>query len=139
MTHPIAKSRYILLTTFRRDGSPVGTPVWVAPLQDELVVITLADAWKVRRLRANPAVSVQPCDVRGKVDPGAPTYSGTGRVSETPGEVAAVRNAMNRKYALARVGNTLELILGKWMGRKPRAGIYLTLEESPVGELPMQN
>lgn len=63
----LAASRYVSLTTFRRDGSAVATAVWVARDGDALVVITGADSGKVRRIRNNPAVTLAPCDVRGNV------------------------------------------------------------------------
>jgi PPOX class probable F420-dependent enzyme len=63
----LAASRYVSLTTFRRDGSPVATPVWVARDGDALVVVTGAESGKVRRIRANAAVTLAPCDVRGRV------------------------------------------------------------------------
>lgn len=128
MTQPIAAARYISLTTFRRDGTPVATPVWVAPLDDALVVITLADAWKVKRLRRDPRVEVRECDVRGRVAPDARTYSGTAEVLVDPADVDRVKAAMSRKYLLARVGNLGESLLGRWAGRKPRAGLRLTLD-----------
>lgn len=132
MGHPMAAERYVALTTFRRDGTPVATPVWIAPLDDELVVITLDETWKVRRLQRDPRVEVRPCDVRGRVEPDAPAYAGTGRVLRDPTEVDRVRRAMDAKYLLARIGNLSERVLGRLMRRKPRVGIALRLEESPA-------
>ncbi|WP_299564074.1 PPOX class F420-dependent oxidoreductase [uncultured Mycolicibacterium sp.] len=61
----VAKSNYLLLTTFTRDGRPKPTPVWAAPDGDRLLVITQADSWKVKRIRNTPRVTIAPCDVRG--------------------------------------------------------------------------
>lgn len=131
MGHPMATERYVALTTFRRDGTPVATPVWIAPLGDELAVITLEATWKVRRLERDPRVEVRPCDVRGRVAPDAPSYAGTGRVLRDPAEVDRVRRAMDAKYLLARIGNLSERLLGRLMRRKPRVGLALRLEASP--------
>ena len=131
MRHPMATERYVALTTFRRDGTSVATPVWIAPLGDELVVITLDETWKVRRLERDPRVEVRPCDVRGRVAPDAPSYAGTGRVLRDPAEVDRVRRAMDAKYLLARIGNLSERLLGRLMRRKPRVGLALRLEASP--------
>lgn len=58
---------YVLLTTFRRDGRPVGTPVWAAPLGDgRIVLVTQDTTGKVKRLRRDPHVLVAPCTQRGK-------------------------------------------------------------------------
>ena len=61
----IAKGKYLSLTTFRRDGTPVATPVWLARDGDALVVTTEVTSGKVKRLRNNPDVLIAPCDVRG--------------------------------------------------------------------------
>jgi PPOX class probable F420-dependent enzyme len=123
----VAAHRYVALTTFRRSGVPVSTPVWVARDGDELVVITLDDVGKTKRLAHTPAVELQPCDVRGTVADAAPTYVGTARVVRDPAEVAAVKRAMSAKYPLARLGNGFERVLGRAFRRKPRAGIRITL------------
>jgi len=63
----LAESRYLSLTTFRRNGMPVATPVWLAPDGDDLVVITGADSGKAKRLRNNSTVLLAPCDARGRL------------------------------------------------------------------------
>ena len=63
----LAESRYLSLTTFRRNGMPVATPVWLAPDGDDLVVITGADSGKAKRLRNNSTVLLAPCDSRGRL------------------------------------------------------------------------
>jgi|SRR5689334_13062200 uncharacterized protein len=61
----VAKAKYILLTTFTKDGRPKPTAIWAAPSGDGLLVITEADSWKVKRIRNTPRVTVAACDVRG--------------------------------------------------------------------------
>jgi PPOX class probable F420-dependent enzyme len=63
----LAKCRYVSLTTFRRDGTPVATPVWVAQRGDELVVYTVRSSGKAKRLRNSSRVLLAPCDMRGRV------------------------------------------------------------------------
>jgi PPOX class probable F420-dependent enzyme len=63
----LARVRYLSLTTFRRDGKPVATPVWVARQRDELVVYTARSSDKVKRLRNNNRVLLAPCGMRGRV------------------------------------------------------------------------
>lgn len=63
----VAAERYISLTTFRRDGTPVSTPVWAVESSDGgLLVWTGKNTWKVRRLRRDPRVLVAACDLRGR-------------------------------------------------------------------------
>jgi PPOX class probable F420-dependent enzyme len=61
----LAKSDYILLTTFTKDGRPKPTAIWAAPDGDRLVVITQEKSWKVKRIRNTPRVTVATCDMRG--------------------------------------------------------------------------
>jgi PPOX class probable F420-dependent enzyme len=61
----IAKAKYILLTTFTKDGRPKPTAIWAAPDGDRLLVITEADSWKVKRIRNTPRVTLATCDLRG--------------------------------------------------------------------------
>nr|BFE72370.1 hypothetical protein GCM10020092_056710 [Actinoplanes digitatis] len=56
MTVPaeIAASKQISLTTYRKDGTPVATPVWHVADGKTITTVSAADAWKVKRLRRNP-------------------------------------------------------------------------------------
>lgn len=63
----VAKSKYILLTTFTKDGRPKPTAIWAAPKGDRLLVITEENSWKVKRIRNTPRVTVAACDARGKI------------------------------------------------------------------------
>jgi PPOX class probable F420-dependent enzyme len=62
----IEKAQFLSLTTFRRTGAPVVTPVWFARVGQALYVITDDDTGKVKRIRHHPAVQVAPCTARGK-------------------------------------------------------------------------
>jgi hypothetical protein len=57
--------KYLSLTTYRRDGTPVSTPVWFVEDDGRLFVTTGADSCKAKRLRRNPAAMVAPCTARG--------------------------------------------------------------------------
>lgn len=59
--------KYINLQTFKRDGTPVATPLWFAESGGELVFYTTADSGKVKRLRNNRRVRVAVSDVRGNL------------------------------------------------------------------------
>ncbi|GHK01386.1 PPOX class F420-dependent oxidoreductase [Streptomyces sp. Y2F8-2] len=62
----LGTGKYLLVTSYRRNGTPVATPVWVVRDGDALGVWTTADSWKVKRIRARSDVFVGPCDLRGK-------------------------------------------------------------------------
>ena len=59
--------KYLSITSYRRDGSGVSTPVWFATEGDRLLVMTAATSGKVKRIRRNPDVTVAPCSARGKL------------------------------------------------------------------------
>jgi PPOX class probable F420-dependent enzyme len=61
----LGRGKYLLVTSYRRNGTPVATPVWVVRDGDALGVWTAADSWKVKRIRARADVLVGPCDLRG--------------------------------------------------------------------------
>ena len=93
-------AKYISLTTFKRDGTPVATPVWVTGSGGVYAFTTGTTAWKARRLANNPAIEVQVCDMRGRVAPGAARYTGTGEVTSDSGALTELRSALGAKYGL---------------------------------------
>lgn len=58
--------KYLSITSYRRDGSGVSTPVWFATEGDRLLVMTDSRSGKVKRIRRNPHVTIAPCSGRGK-------------------------------------------------------------------------
>lgn len=115
---PIVDSRYVSFTTYRRSGEAVATPVWVASLADGRAgFTTTADAGKVKRLRNDPRVALQPCDVRGNVADGAPTVTGTATVVTEGADHAAVVSALRGKYGLqftlVHLGSQLKARVGR--------------------------
>jgi PPOX class probable F420-dependent enzyme len=120
----IVRSRYVSLTTFRRDGTPVATPVWHVVDGDELVVISDADAGKVKRIRNSGRVVVTVCDIRGRIKPGAATADGTARLLDES-RTAAGRKLLARKYLMSRIGNGFARLLR--LRRPPVIGIAVTL------------
>ncbi len=57
--------KYLGLTTFKRDGTGVTTPVWFVDEAGRLLVETDAESYKVKRIRHEPTVSVTLCSARG--------------------------------------------------------------------------
>jgi PPOX class probable F420-dependent enzyme len=91
----LADSKYVLVTTFRKDGSKVATPVWSATHGDELIFWTRSDSWKVKRLSRNQNVELAECDARGK--PKSEPITGTARLLDAA-ETDRMRRVMARKY-----------------------------------------
>ena len=101
---PLPRSEYVSLTTFRRTGVPVATPVWAAPDGDSLVVWTRADSGKVKRLRHTTRVTVAPCDVRGRTR--GPAVEGVAEFvpdAERPQALAALRRTYGLRFTVGNV------------------------------------
>lgn len=116
----LAGHRYLLLTTTKRDGTPVGTPIWFAPDGDALVATSEVDAWKVKRLRRDPNATVAPCDVRGRP---------LGRAVPVIGEILPPERQGSASRALAhRYGAAFDAIglVGRLRarGRAPRRTFF---------------
>lgn len=98
---PLPHSTYVSLTTFRRTGAPVATPVWAAPDGDSLVVWTRADSGKVKRLRHTSRVTVAPCDIRGRSQgPAVRGVAGFIAREDWPQALAPLRRAYGLRFTL---------------------------------------
>ncbi|BCB90781.1 PPOX class F420-dependent oxidoreductase [Phytohabitans suffuscus] len=94
----LADESYVLLTTFRKDGRAVATPVWAVRDGDALAVWSVADAGKVKRIRRSGEVTVAPCDFRG--NPKGEAVAGhAALIGSTEGD-ERVRKLIARKYGL---------------------------------------
>jgi PPOX class probable F420-dependent enzyme len=94
----LSRGSYLLVTTFRKDGTPVPTPVWVGRDGDELLVWTQATAGKVKRVRNNPSVELTECDLRGK--PRGETVKGTARILDEDATERG-RRVLSKKYGIS--------------------------------------
>jgi PPOX class probable F420-dependent enzyme len=94
----LTDAKYISLTTYKRDGSGVATPVWITGSDDTFLFTTGDQAWKTRRLHNDPRVEVAVSDMRGRVAAGATIYTGTGAVKPDAPSVAAAERAISQKY-----------------------------------------
>ena len=135
--HPLSAAKYVQLTTYRRTGDAVSTPVWLAPSVDDptlFAVITVDETGKTKRLAHTERVELRACDIRGRVDAGAPTFGGTARVVRDAAGVASVRRAVMAKYGLpARMSDVVEKVTGLvGVRRAPRAGILIAVEPTPA-------
>ncbi|GAB4586468.1 PPOX class F420-dependent oxidoreductase [Nocardia sp. IFM 10818] len=94
----VARTTFAALTTYKKDGTPVTTPVWVAPDGDRIVIWTMTGTWKVKRIRRNPAVTLQACDGRGRIR-GEEVITGAARILDAEG-TEHVRRVVARKYGV---------------------------------------
>jgi PPOX class probable F420-dependent enzyme len=124
---------YVSLRSYRRDGGPVDTPVWCAPLDGKLVVFTLRETHKVKRIARDPRVQLARCDVRGKLL--GDWSSGSCRQLEVGSELERrAYRAFVDKYGLTmRIGNVLSALSGR-MRRRVVLEIALDGESSGARE-----
>ena len=94
----LAEGKYLSLTTFRKSGAAVATPVWLVRDGDRLYVTTKADSGKVKRIRNNPEVVLAPCDARGKLT--GPSTPGRATLLDDARSVD-VRRMIIHRYGLA--------------------------------------
>ena len=121
----LGHERFVSLTTFRRSGEPVPTPVWVLSDGPALIVSTPSDAAKLKRLRHDERVTVVACDRRGKVAPGAPVIEGVGEIITDPDASDAVNKRLLAKYGLEfRAFMAIEWVLKR--GNSDRVVIRIT-------------
>jgi hypothetical protein len=116
----VSKARYILLTTFTKDGKPKPTPIWAAPDGERLVVITGADSWKVKRIRNTARVTLAACDVRG--NPRSDAVEATATILDKSDNDSVYR-AIGKRYGLiGRIFNLLSKLRG---GNQRNVGLAL--------------
>jgi PPOX class probable F420-dependent enzyme len=101
MTFPyLAGERCIALTTFRKNGQAVMTPVWFTTRLGTIYVETQGNTGKLKRLRHTPRVTFAPCTFSGKIT-GA-DCEGYARIVTAPEESAAAAAAFAKKYGVMR-------------------------------------
>ncbi|MEU3982097.1 PPOX class F420-dependent oxidoreductase [Streptomyces sp. NPDC026672] len=93
----LGSGKYLLVTSYRKNGTAVATPVWVVRDGDTLGVWTAADSGKVKRIRNRGEILVGPCDVRGR-----PTGGQVPATAELCDEATTTRyrGLINRKYGV---------------------------------------
>lgn len=97
---PIRGQKYISLTTYRKNGVAVATPVWFGEEEGKLYVMSRSISGKCKRVRNNPQVRVAPCTIRGVAT--GPEFPATARILQVE-DHARGRAAINRKYWAARI------------------------------------
>ncbi|MFB7597432.1 PPOX class F420-dependent oxidoreductase [Streptomyces sp. NPDC056160] len=122
--NPVARlgaGKYVLITSYRRNGTPVATPVWVVRDGAALGVWTAADSWKVKRIRHRADVLVGPCDLRG--NPTGEQVPATAEICDGA-TTARYRALIARKYGL--VGRLTLLGSRLRRGERGTVGIRVT-------------
>ena len=94
---PFANQRTIVLTTYRRDGTPIGTPVSIAIEGQRAFFRTWDTTGKFKRIRNNPNVTIAPSTFGGRAT--GPAVPMRATILNGP-EADTARRALARKYPL---------------------------------------
>jgi hypothetical protein len=120
----LGAGKYVLITTYRRNGTPVATPVWAVRDAETLGVWTVADSGKVKRIRNRADILVGPCDLRG--NPTGDQVPGRAEIVD-PATTEHYRRLIARKYGLvARL-----TLLGSRMRRGKEGTVGLRISLTP--------
>jgi uncharacterized protein len=119
---PFVDQNTVLLTTYRRDGTGVGTPVHIAVDGDRAFIRTWDTAWKLRRIRNNPEVEVAPSTVGGR--PTGPAIRAR----------ASVLDGAESKYAAEMLARKYPILHGVLIPRlhRLRGNRTMHIELTPV-------
>jgi uncharacterized protein len=91
---------FLSLTTFRKSGERVSSPMWVARDGDALIMFTPEASGKVKRLRNSPRVELRPCDRMGRVKEGVEPVAGIAEVLTDEDTLERATGMIRRKYGL---------------------------------------
>jgi PPOX class probable F420-dependent enzyme len=121
----LAKTQYILLTTFTKDGKPKPTPIWAAASGDRLLVITQEKSWKVKRIRNTPRVTLATCSMNGR--PTSEAVEGTAAILDKS-QTSAVYDAIGKRYGI--VGKVFNFFSKARGGMENNVGLELKVAQS---------
>lgn len=128
----LADAKYVRLTTFRRDGTPVVTPVWFALEDGALYAWTDERTGKVKRVRNEPRVTVGTCNARGT--PTGPAYAARARILTADEGRHAYALLTSRYRSAAVVYGALGVLLR--LTRRGRGYVGIAIEPAPTVDLP---
>ena len=107
---------YTSLTTFRKTGRAVPTPVWFALAGEHFYVFSEASAGKMKRLRNDSRIEFAACNARGKVHGEA--YAGRGVRVEDPAVIETAYDALRAKYGWQmHLGDFFSRLTGRYDNR----------------------
>lgn len=109
----ILRGRHCVLVSHRADGTPVPTPVWIGVDGERVFVRTGVDAYKVKRIRRDPAVLLAPSTSRGR--PTGAAMSGYARVLDRDEEPLAecalrARQGLLRRFYVSTMDRRLPVV-----------------------------
>jgi PPOX class probable F420-dependent enzyme len=121
------KEKYMSLTTFRKSGEAVITPMWFAESKGTIYAETGVSAGKLKRIRHTERVTLAACSINGKVT--GSVIEGKARLVSEVQEINAASSALSKKYGLTRSVYYFLLNIFSTMRRKPQTNlVYIAIE-----------
>ena len=116
---------FVSLTTFRKNGERISSPVWVARDGDTLIVLTPEESGKVKRIRNNGQVEIRPSSRAGKVTDGSEPVPGIAEIVTDALTTTRLTHVLQKKYGLEyHVVMLIERIAAR--RQKPRLILRIT-------------
>ena len=107
------EERYVSLVTYRRNGSEVRTPVWIAESEGRYYLFSEGKAGKVKRLRATDKARLAACTSGGKVH--SEWLDARGRVVVDASSIEHAYRALRRKYGWQmKIGDFFSKLSGRY-------------------------
>jgi PPOX class probable F420-dependent enzyme len=121
----LGDEQFLSLTTFRRSGERVSTPMWVGQDGDGLIMFTPQASGKVKRLRNSLRVELRPCNRFGRVKDGVGLVVGMAEVLTDEDSRKRATGIIRRKYGLGyRVVMGIERLMK--FGQEKRVTLRIT-------------
>ena len=99
MAADLDSAKYVSFVTYKKDGSPVATPVWLVPFQGGYAFTTEPDSFKIKRLRNDARATLTVCNARGKIVEGAVVHIGAAVVLDED-DAEEVARLISKKYVI---------------------------------------
>lgn len=125
----LGDEHFVSLTTFRRSGAAVPTPVWVARDGDTLVVLTPAESGKVKRVRNSGRVELAPCGRFGRVAAGVVPLGGHAEIVADPATTERLTGVIRRAYG---VEYRITMLVERIAARRQKPRVVLSITAAPT-------
>ena len=133
----LTDEKYIRFTTFRRDGRPVSTTVWLVDLDGQDVGFwTSSGSGKAKRLAHTAKVTLQPCNSRGVVKQDSEPIEATARLVSGP-ELETLRKKVVSKYGFqTKLTKAIATVTWRLQGKAIAYGDRGVVVTLPAGSQP---
>jgi PPOX class probable F420-dependent enzyme len=121
MPADLDSAKYVSFVTYKKDGTPVATPVWIVPFDGGYAFTTEPDAFKVRRIRHDARATLTVCNMSGKISEGAITHIGSAVVLGDD-DAKKVTKLIEKKYSIGTKLLGVMSLVKKLLGKGTTAG-----------------